>query len=156
MISRRQLLYFSALFVFCYLIANLQYFATADELNNDRQYPLTLNILKKAYWEEITAHRHYNQYCKKALSEDYPNIAYLFSALSISEKIHADNYQTVIVSLSSTIGAKEISVSIGNTKKNLNTAAKKELEKINKSYPEILKELSSESHDKAIINCMYS
>ncbi|MDA3895869.1 MAG: hypothetical protein PF482_06965 [Desulfobacteraceae bacterium] len=160
MISRRQLLYFSALFAFCYPIANLKYFAAADDINDvlddNRQYPLTLNILKKAYWAEITAHKHYNKYCQKAFSEDYPNIAYLFSVLSVSEKIHADNYKKIIISLSSTIEAKEISVSIGNTKKNLNTAAKKELEKINKFYPEILKELSSESHDQAVINCMYS
>lgn len=156
MISRRQLLYFSALFAVCSPIANLQYFAMADELNHDSQYPSTLNILKKAYWAEINAHRHYNKYCKKAISEDYPNIAYLFSALSISEKIHATNYQATIISLDSTIEAKEISVSISDTKANLNAAAKKELEKMNTFYPEILKELSAESHDQAVINCMYS
>ncbi len=107
MISRRQLLYFSALFAFCYPIANLKYFALADELNHDSQYPSTLNILKKAYWAEITAHKHYNKYCHKALSEDYPNIAYLFSVLSVSEKIHADNYKKIIISLFSTIEAKK-------------------------------------------------
>ncbi len=160
MISRRQLLYFSALFAFGYPIANLKYFAMADDinddLNNNRQYPLTLTILKKAYWAEMIAHRHYEKYCHKASSENYPNIAYLFSVLSISEKIHADNYLKLITSLCSTIEAKEIPISIGDTKTNLNVAAKKELEKINKFYPELLQELSLESHDQAAINCMYS
>ena len=35
-------------------------------------------------------------------------------------------------------------------------AATKELAKINKFYPDILNKLSSESHDQAVINCMYS
>ena len=93
---------------------------------------------------------------RKALSEDYQNIAYLFSSLSISEKIHADNYQRLIVSLGATLKNINISVSISNTKANLNVASMKELEKINKFYPEIIKGLSSESHKQAVISCMYS
>lgn len=156
MISRRQLLYFSALLSFCYPIANLKYFAVADDKENDSRYPLTINILKEAYWAEMIASKHYDGYCQRALSENYPNIAYVFFALSISEKIHAYNYQKLIVTLNSTLEAKEIPVSIADTKKNLNVAAIKELEKIKEFYPEILNKLTSESHDQAIINCMYS
>jgi rubrerythrin len=156
MISRRQLLYFSFLAPFFYPIANLKYFAKADDKNNGDRYPLTSDILKKAYWEEMIAYKHYDRYSQKALSENYPNIAYLFSAISSSEKIHADNYQRVIVSLASSINAKEIPVSVADTKSNLKNAAIKELEKIEKFYPEILKQLSLESYDEAIINCVYS
>ena len=156
MISRRQLLYFSTLLFFCYPIVNLKSFAVADDKKNDKRYPLTIDILKEAYWAEMIASKHYDGYCQKALSENYPNIAYLFFALSISEKIHADNYQELIVSLGATLEKTEISVSIAATKANLNIAAIKELEKINKFYPEMLKKLSCESHDQAVINCMYS
>jgi len=156
MISRRQFLYFSALFSFCYPVANFKNFAAAEDKNNDSQYELTLNILKEAYWAEMIANKHYKGYCRKALYEDYPNIAYLFSTLSVSEKIHADNYQKLIISLCSTIEEKKIPVSISDTQTNMNVAAIKELEKINEFYPEILKDLSSEPHDQAIINCMYS
>jgi rubrerythrin len=156
MISRRQLLYFSFLAPFFYPIVNLKYFAMADDKNNDIRYPLTPDLLKRSYWEETIAYKHYEGYSQKALSENYPNIAYLFSALSSSEKIHADNYLKVIVSLASSIKQKEISVSVADTKSNLKNAAINELEKIEKFYPEILKKISSESHDEAIISCVYS
>lgn len=158
MISRRQLLYFSALLSCSYAISNLGCFALSGDNSNDSglQYPLTLTLLKEAYWSEMTAFRHYDGYIQKALSEEYANIAYLFSALSISEKIHADNYKSLIISLGSSIKNKEIDVSTKNTKKNLNIAAIKELEKINKFYPEIIKKISTESHDPSIVNCMYS
>lgn len=158
MISRRQVLYFSALLSCSYSISNLPCFAIADDNSNYSgiRYPLTLTLLKEAYWAEMTASRHYDGYIQKALSEEYPNIAYLFSALSISEKIHADNYKSLIISLGSSIKNKDINVSIKNTKDNLNIAATKELEKINKFYPEIIKKLSTESHNQSVVNCMYS
>lgn len=165
MISRRQLLYFSALLSLCFPMGSLKLFAAADDKNNDRRYPLTIDILKEACWAEIIANKHYDGYCRRALSDNYPNIAYLFLALSVSEKIHAANYRRLIVSLGSTMEEKKIPVSIAGTKANLNVAAIKELEKINEFYPEIfqklssesiLQELSSDSHDQAVINCMYS
>jgi len=156
MISRRKLIYFFLIAPIYYHITNLKYFAMANNKNNDNPYPLTPSILERAYWVEMKAHKHYERYTQKALSENYPNIAYLFSALSSSEKIHADNYQKVIISLASAIKQKKIPVFVADTKSNLKEAAIKELEKIEKFYPEILKQLSSESHDKAIISCVYS
>ncbi|HOO39205.1 MAG TPA: ferritin family protein [Deltaproteobacteria bacterium] len=156
MITRRQLLYFSALVSLSYPVTNIKYLAVAGEKPAPVRYPSTLNTLKKAYWAEIKASRHYDGYCQKALSEDYPNIAYIFSALSASEKIHADNYRTIIVSLDSSLEEHKIPVTVADTKTNLNTAAMNELEKINEFYPEIFEELSSESHDESVISCMYS
>ncbi|MDA8135451.1 MAG: hypothetical protein M0T82_12590 [Desulfobacteraceae bacterium] len=155
MISRRQLLYFSALFSFCYPIINFKHFLMADE-RNDNLYPLTIEILKEAYLAEITANMHYDEYCQKALSENYQNIAYLFSALSNSEKIHAINYKNLMASLEVAVESMEVPVFSADTKKNLNNAAKNELEKINQFYPRIYDQLLSESHEKAILYCMYS
>ena len=104
----------------------------------------------------MRASRHYDGYCRKALSENYPNIAYLFYAFSTSERIHADNYHNLIISLDAPFEAMEIPVSVSDTKTNLNTAAIQELAKINKYYPEIIEKISSESHDQAVTYCMYS
>jgi len=155
MISRRQLLYFSALLAIFSPIATIRSFAVAGEKKGNR-YPTTLEILKDAYWTEIIASEHYDGYCQKALAENFPNVAYLFFAFKKSERTHANNYQKIISSLESTIEQKNISVSIDDTKANLNNAAIKELEKIKEYYPEVLSGLSSESHDLAVINCMYS
>ena len=38
----------------------------------------------------------------------------------------------------------------------LKKAAEKELEKIKKTYPNFLAKMEKESHDQAVINCMYS
>ncbi len=156
MISRRELLRVSALLSLCYPFANFKYSAVADEKTIDSGYPLTLSLLREVYWVEMAANKHYEEFCRKALSENYPNIAYLFYALSISEKIHAESFKNLIISFNSSLEDKEIPVSFANTKTNLKTAAIKELEKINKFYPDILDELSSESHDQTILYCMYS
>ena len=110
MISRRQLLYFSTLLFFSYPFAKLRCFAGAGDRKGVQRYPLTLDILKKAYWSEMSASRHYVAYCRKAISDNFPNIAYLFSSFSASERIHADNYRKLILSLDSDLKAKEISI----------------------------------------------
>jgi rubrerythrin len=156
MISRRQLLYYSALFSLFYPIANIKYIAGAAEKINEQHYPLTIDILKEAYWAEVIASKHYVGYCEKALEEKYLNIAYLFSAFSVSENIHAENYKKVIISLGSTLKEKVILVSVADTKKNLNLAATKEIKKITEFYPGILKKLSMESHEQAIEYSNYS
>lgn len=156
MISRRQLLYASVLLTLFYPTLNLKCFAVADDEINNSRYPLTLALLEKAHRAEMIAHRHYVEYCQKALYENFLNIGYLFYALSISEKIHADSFKKLIISLGSNLEIKEITVSFSDTKTNLNSAAINELEKINKFYPEILKKLLSESHDQSVIHCMYS
>ena len=127
MISRRQLL-FSALLSFCYPLTDLQYFAVAHGGNNSL-YPLTIDLLKEAYWAEILVSKSYDGCSQVALSENYPNIAYLFMALSISEKIHAANYQRLLLSLGATLKAKKFSASIADTRTNLNIAAIREFEK---------------------------
>lgn len=156
MISRRQLLYSTLLLPLFYPIANHNHFAMAVDQKNDQRFPLTSDVLKKAYWEEVSAYKHYDRYSQKALSDDYPNIAYLFSSISTSEKIHADNYLKVILSLGSSIENPEIPVTVEDTKSNLKNAAIKELEKIETFYPKFLKQLSPESHDQAIRYCIYS
>ena len=109
------------------------------------------------YWKtELTAHEHYNGFCLKAIEEDYPNIAYLFRAFSVSEKVHAENYKRILSDFGAEIGYPKINTVILNTKKNVHTASKNELGKIKDIYPGFIKRLMAESHDQAVISCMYS
>jgi len=119
-------------------------------------YPATVLVLREAYSQEMAAHLHYIAYSRKALAEHYPNIAYLFSAFSVSEKIHADNYATILCDLGSGTDGRKPELEICSTKKNLQTASRKELNKIDKVYPAFVKRLESESYEKAVACCLYS
>jgi rubrerythrin len=57
-------------------------------------------IPKTAYISEKLAYLHYVGYSRKAVEEKYSNIAYLFTAFAVSEKIHAENYKRILTSLS--------------------------------------------------------
>lgn len=119
-------------------------------------YPLTIAVLKNAYLLEIVAYKNYVGCYQKAIDEKYPNIAYLFTSFSISEKIHADNYRRLLKTFCAEIGEPEIDVEILDTKSNLRNASEKELLKINKTYPDFLATLEKESYAQAIITCVYS
>lgn len=119
-------------------------------------FPVTIEVLCEGYESEMTASRRYRQYCRRALSDEFPNIAYTFAALAVSEKIHAKNYSKILHDLGTSISNKKTAISISNTKKNLKDAALREMEKITVTYPNFIKRLSVESYDGAIVNCMYS
>ncbi len=152
--SRRELLYLSASLA---LAVPFRAFASKiDKNNRAADYPDTLLILTQAFKFEMIAHRHYVAFVKKALAEQYPNIAYMFQAFSVLEKIHADNYKRIISELGSDVNNGLMAIDVRDTKSNLINAAGKELEKIKKTYPAFVKNLESESCEDAIINCMYS
>lgn len=119
-------------------------------------YPNTLLVLKQAFKCEIIAHKHYIKYVEKAMAEKYPNIAYMFHTFSVSEKIHADNYQRIIKNLGSAMNDTRMVIDVRDTKTNLIAATKNELEKIEITYPEFLEKIETEECEDAIINCMYS
>ena len=153
--SRRQFLYLPALLSFLYEtpVYPKQYMTD----NPATIFPATNLVLQSAYRSELIAHKRYVRFWAKALNEGYPNIAYLFSAFSASEKIHADNYESVLNSLGREVeGNLAIDANVNDTKTNLRKSAKSELEKIKKVYPDFLTQLEKEGHEEAIVNCMYS
>ena len=131
-------------------------FSKENKSEKDDRWPITIAVLKAAYLSEMIASTHYRAYCRKASEEKYPNIAYLFSAFEVSEKIHADNYRRMLGLLRTEPEEPEIGVLILETQANLRKAAENELIKIKKTYPDLLSKLRKESHDQAVINCMYS
>ncbi|WP_291316711.1 ferritin family protein [Desulfuromonas sp.] len=119
-------------------------------------FPETVKILKQAYRAEMVAHNHYLGYTGRAVTEGFPNIAYLFRAFAVSEAIHANNYARLLSTMEEAVGNVPAGVEVKDTRANLKTAAKKELEKIETTYPDFLQALEAEACDEAIVNCMYS
>jgi len=132
--------------------------ATAATLvpTETKALPETVKILKQAFAIEMIAHKRYLAGTDRAISESYPNIAYLFWTFSISEKIHADNYLKLLTSFNETINTSFSDQRARDTKTNLRIAARQELEKIDETYPGYLQALEFEAHDDAITHCMYS
>ncbi len=152
-LSRRDYLYFSASMS---LFLPSQGFALTGDIHPAIIYPDTVSVLNQAFNSEMIAHKHYNGYVKKAMDQKYPNIAYMFQAFSLSEKIHAVNYDRIINKLGSETNYIPVLINVLDTKANLSNAAVKELEKIKNIYPRFLKEAALEGNDEAITNLMYS
>ena len=155
-ISRRQFLYFSASLSLSYPWSIVFASSGDNKLDENDLFPITIAVLNSAYRSEKLAFEHYVGYYRKAIEEKYPNIAYLFAAFAVSEKTHAENYKKILTSLSAALEEPEFKIFISGTKANLINASEGELEKIRKTYPDFLAKLKKESHDQAVINCMYS
>jgi rubrerythrin len=152
-LSRRDFLFITVLSPFLF---SFQKNAPASETHPHIVYPNTISILKQAFNSEMTAHKHYVGYTERAMVEKYPNIAYMFKAFSLSEKIHADNYSRLLDKLGNKTIFVPFLIKVDDTKSNLSKAAQKELEKIKISYPRFLKEIETEQNNDAIKNLMYS
>ena len=125
-------------------------------LSGKGDFPLTVAVLKEAFAAETMATRRYVVFAHKALEERYPNIAYMFIAISESEKIHGDNYRKILLPLGESPKELVSQIIVSDTRDNLQTAAKNELDKIDHTYPEYLKRLQVEANEPAVVNCMYS
>ncbi|MDY6988830.1 MAG: ferritin family protein [Thermodesulfobacteriota bacterium] len=154
--SRRQFLYASALWSFSSPMSLALASSRKEGLARESGLAITTAVLKAAYISEMMAHRHYVGFCRKAVEERYPNMAYFFRALAISEKIHGENYKRILETLNGGVEEPELEIVVADTKANLGRAAEKELLKIRKTYPDFLGRLEKESHDQAVIHCMYS
>jgi len=155
-ISRRK---FLAILSYLSLSYPLTVVAVSSGKNNQEtngEFPVTKAVLKTAYITERAAYENYVRFSLKAVEEQYLNIAYLFTAFATSEKVHADNYKRILANMSTGPEKPEFDVLILDTKANLIKATEGELKKIKKTYPDFLAKLKTESHDQAVINCMYS
>jgi rubrerythrin len=150
-ISRRQFLYLSAVSTLIFPVSALAAHNKADIV-----YTRTIAVLREAYKSEMTSHKNYIGFASRALSEKYPNIAYLFYSFSCSEKIHADNYKRILAILGHKERPFQMEPEVRDTKANLQKAAAGELLKIETTYPNFIKELEPEACQDAIVHCAYS
>ena len=155
-ISRRKFLCISASLSLSYPLSVVTASSKENKLAVNSGFPKTIAVLKDAYRAERVAYENYTCYSRKAVEEEYSNIAYLFTTFAISEKIHAENYKRILISMSAGLEEPEFEIFLLGTKANLIKATEAELKKIKKTYPDFLAKLKKESHDQAVINCMYS
>jgi rubrerythrin len=135
----------------------LLFFIPAFFVRAQSQYPKTIDALQERYTFEIEAVQEFLAYAQKALSEDYPNIAYLFIALATSESVHARNFKRLLCDLGFEV--KEIAkpeFEVSSTKKNLNHAATVEIEEIDQEYPRVIEHIRPERHEAAIQDITYA
>ena len=155
-ISRRKFMAILSSLSLSYPLTVIAASSEANKLKANGEFPITKAVLKSAYEAEKMAYENYVCFSQKAVEDAYPNIAYLFTAFAMSEKIHAENYKRILASMSTGPEEPEFEVIILDTKENLIKATEGELKKIKKTYPDFLAKLNAESHDQAVINCMYS
>jgi rubrerythrin len=104
----------------------------------------------------MTAAARYRAFAEKAMKDEYPNIAYTFTAFAISESIHAQNYVEVARELHRRLSYEQAPPEILDTKANVRTATGNELDKIRNLYPSLLSRLKAESYTPAITQCTYA
>ena len=155
-ISRRKFLYIVASLSLSHPLYNESASSKENKPEKIEHFPITYAVLKAAYESEKVAFEHYVGYSRIAVEEKYPNIAYLFSAFAVSEKIHAANYERILVALSSELKEPQFEILLSDTRANLTKADASELKKIKNTYRGFLAQLKEESHDQAVISCMYA
>jgi len=120
-------------------------------------YPATAQALQERYQDEIEAHVSYSAFSDKALAEDYPNSAYLFKSLAVSEAIHARNFKRILDSLGVGVpGEQPQPRPVESTKSNIMHATGVETDEIDHEYPAILERIRAENHQAAIDNLTWA
>lgn len=121
------------------------------------KYPETIATLQTAYRNEIQAHLNYLAYARKANSENYPNVAYLFCGFAASEWIHARDFRQILSELEGQVKeTPKPDVKVFNTKANLKNALDFELKDIDQRYPQLIEKIKPEKHEAAIRDITYA
>lgn len=121
------------------------------------RYRATVAALRGASLVELQAHRRYFLFSERAISDEYPGIAYLFAALSTSELIHAQSYERVLFQLGlHKVEGPESTIPVQETKANLIYAVAREINTVDNFYPEILKEVKREKYADALAVVEYA
>lgn len=117
----------------------------------------SIAALKEGVAAETAAYRRYVEFGRYAKRDGYNGLAYLYTALATSELIHAQNYTRVLATLGEMVGEVEAAtVPVGTAKENLIYAAERELNSIEKTYPDLLKAVEAEGHADSIAVVQYS
>jgi rubrerythrin len=140
-----------------FLLPSTRQSSLAETAGDQLHYSLTIEALKLRYIDEVNACHKYNAYATRALSEGYPNIALLFTALAASESIHARNFRVLLTKIGVTPPkvTKPLFEVLG-TKENLHHATEVEAKEIDKEYPKIIGAITPEGHEAAIRNITYA
>lgn len=91
--------------------------------------------LKNAFGAESKAHVRNLAFARKAEQENFPQVARLFRAVALAEKVHADEY------------LKYLEGVIGSTEENLQAAFENEIRAKQHIYPELIKRAMAEKRE---------
>jgi rubrerythrin len=116
----------------------------------------TFQNLQDAFKGESTASAKYEAYSKKAEEEGYHEIAMLFKAASVSEKIHANNHKGVLAQGSQKVPVITPEFTVKSTKENLKDAITGEGYEISTMYPEFLTNASTAKNQLAMLSLNYA
>ena len=140
-----------------FIIFGLMIFIRVPFIDAQSRYPVTSSTLQTLYHNETQDHLTYLAYAQKAISENYPRIAYFFVTLAASESIHARNYRQILSDLG--IKVKETpkpEIKVSTTKENLKSAIHSELHVIDQRYPQFIEKIRPEKHETAIQSITYA
>ncbi|MEO8236051.1 MAG: ferritin family protein [Flavobacterium sp.] len=112
--------------------------------------------LQDAFNGESNATARYAAFSKKANEEGFKEIALLFKAASLAEKIHANNHKAVLEEMGVLVKPATIDVKVQSTKENLEFAIKGETYEATTMYPNFLKDANVAGNQLALISLNYA
>ncbi|WP_228411608.1 rubrerythrin family protein [Chryseobacterium sp.] len=116
----------------------------------------TIADLQEAFSGESNATARYAAFSKKAAEEGYKEIALLFKAASLAEKVHAGNHKAVLEEMGIAVTPAKIEVKVLSTKENLEFAIKGETYEATTMYPNFLKDADAAGNQLALISLNYA
>jgi len=111
--------------------------------------------LQEAFKGESNATARYAAFSKKAAAEGYQEIALLFKAASLSEKIHAANHKAVLEDMGVALKPVPNEVKVLTTEENLKSAIAGETDEVT-MYPNFLKDANAARNQLALISLNYA
>jgi len=116
----------------------------------------TIADLQEAFKGETTASAKYAAYSQKAEEEGHKEIAILFKAASMAEKVHANNHKSVLKDYGAEIPSISPEYTVKSTKENLKDAIEGESYEVATMYPEFLKDATNSKSQLAQISFNYA
>lgn len=127
-----------------------------DNLTAAQANQKTIVNLQEAFNGESNATARYAAFAKKAAAEGHKEIALLFKAASLAEKVHAGNHKAVLEEMGVAVQPAVIDVKVLSTKENLEAAIQGESYEAATMYPEFLKVAKAADNQLALISLNYA
>ena len=109
----------------------------------------TIDNLQAAYDGESNAQAKYAAFAKQAEKEGYLKVAKLFTAVAMSEGLHAAKHANVIKAMGAIPKTTLSTPKVGTTQENLAAGLKGENAEIETMYPEFIKQAEAEKNSQA-------
>ncbi|MBP6334533.1 MAG: rubrerythrin family protein [Bacteroidia bacterium] len=130
--------------------------ATSGTAQNTNINDLNNKNLQDAFKGETTASAKYLAYSQKAEAEGFHEIALLFKATSLSEKIHANNHRAVLEENGQKIPVITPEFTVKSTAENLKDAIEGEGYEITTMYPEFITAANTAGDQLSLVSLNYA